>query len=107
VTALLQHTAKSDLQELADYLSAASRSFGLTWLLDQTTSLMKTEVMDQPIHGRVLPVPSMVSENTSLKNVDTFTHLWSCLASNCSLDREVSNRLAKAGASFGKLWTRV
>ena len=91
-----------DLQELASCLSEAAKAFGLT------TSLRKTEVMLQPAPGLTPPPePSIVIEGTKLNNVECFTYLGSTLTSTGSMDREVSNRLAKAGASFGRLWTRV
>ena len=93
--------SEPDLQELASCLSTAAKAFGLT------ISLKKTEVMLQPKPGITLPEPSIVIEGTTLKNVESFTYLGSCLSSTCSMDKEVSNRLAKAGASFGRLWGRV
>ena len=91
-----------DLQELASCLSEAAKAFGLT------ISLRKTEVMLQPAPGLTPPPePSIVIEGTKLNNVECFTYLGSTLISTGSMDREVSNRLAKAGASFGRLWTRV
>ena len=91
-----------DLQELATCLSTAAKAFGLT------ISLLKTEVMLQPAPGLSPPEPSIVIEDATLKkNVETLTYLGSCLSSTCSMDKEVSSRLAKAGASFAKLWNRV
>ena len=91
-----------DLQELASCKSEAAKAFGLT------ISLRKTEVMLQPAPGLTPPPePSIVIEGTKLNNVECFTYLGSTLTSTGSMDREVSNRLAEAGASFGRLWTRV
>ena len=90
-----------DLQELASCLAEAARAFGMT------ISLRKTEAMLQPAPGLTPPEPRIEIEGTTLDNVESFTYLGSCLTSNCSMDKEVSNRLAKAGASFGRLWTRV
>ena len=91
-----------DLQELASCLSEAAKAFGLT------ISLRKTEVMPQLAPGLTPPPePSIVIEGTKLNNVECFTYLGSTLTSTGSMDREVSNRLAKACASFGRLWTRV
>ena len=42
-----------------------------------------------------------------LKNVDTFTYLGRCFISECSLNWEVSNRLAQAGVSIGRMWLHV
>lgn len=92
---------EKDLQELASCLSEAAKAFGLT------ISLKKTEVMLQPAPGLSPCEPSIKIEGTTLNNVESFTYLGSCLSSTCSMDKEISNRLAKAGASFGRLWIRV
>ena len=42
-----------------------------------------------------------------MNKVDSFTYLISILSSNNSLDKEISNRMAKANASFGRLQKRV
>ena len=80
-----------DLQGLATCLPTAAKAFGLT------VSLQKTEVMLQPAPGLSPPEPSIVIEDMTLNNVDSFTYLGSCLSSTCSLDKELSSRLAKAG----------
>ena len=65
-------------------------------------------MMLQPAPGLTPPPePSIVIEGTKLNNVECLTYLGSTLTSTGSMDSEVSNRLAKAGASFGRLWTRV
>ena len=60
-------------------------------------------------HGVLLAQVSPVFEieGSKLNNVESFTYFGSTLNSTCSMDKEVSNRLAEAGASFGRLWTRV
>ena len=56
-------------------------------------------MMLQPAPGLTPPPePSIVIEGTKLNNVECFTYLGSTLTSKGSMDREVSNRLAKAGA---------
>ena len=92
---------ESDLQELASCLSTAARNFGLT------ISLRKTEVLLQPAPGITLPDPHIEIEGTRMSIVESFTYLGSTITSSCSMDKEVSNRLSKAGASFGRLWNRV
>ncbi|KAI8516990.1 hypothetical protein Bbelb_055710 [Branchiostoma belcheri] len=72
--------SEPDLQELASCLSTARLS---------------------------LPAPHIVIEGTELNNVESFTYLGSTLTSSCSMDNKVSNRIAKTGASFGRLWTRL
>ena len=89
-----------DLQELATCISTSAKAFGLT------ISLRKTEVMLQPAPGLSPPEPSILIEDTTSNYVDSFTYLGSCLSSICSMDKEVTIRLAKAGASFSRLWNR-
>ena len=98
--ALAAHSEES-LQELADRLASAATKFGLT------ISLSKTEVMLQPAPKCNPPSPSIHINGTQLKNVREFTYLGSCLSDAADLDCEISRRLSKASASFGKLWTRV
>ena len=63
--------------------------------------------MYQPAPGTAKKVPEIKIDNQTLKNVDAFTYLGSTLTSNNSLDKEISSRIAKASASFGRLRKRV
>ena len=92
---------QDDLQELADSISSAACAFGLT------ISLQKTVVLAQAAPRQQVPVPKVKINGTELQAVDSFPYLGSCLTSDCGMDREISNRLAKAGASFGRLSNRV
>ena len=125
-----------DLQELASCLSTAAKAFGLTirtniskfqfdqesgrrrttfWMghlqiiiyLHLLISLQKTEVLLQPAPVLAPPQPNIEIEGTKLDNVECFQHLGSTVTSTCSMDKEVPGRLAIAGASFVRLWTRV
>lgn len=78
---------KPDQHELASCLSIATKAFGLT------ISLWKAEVLLQPSQGLV---PS---------RLHIVQYLGSTVTSTCSMDKEVSNKLAEAGASFSRLWT--
>ena len=98
--ALAAHSEEA-LQELADRLAAAATKFGLT------ISLSKTEVMLQPAPELDIPRPKVCINGTQLKTVNEFTYLGSCLSDEVSLSSEISIRLTKASAAFGRLWTRV
>ncbi|KAL8570481.1 hypothetical protein ACOMHN_034516 [Nucella lapillus] len=52
-------------------------------------------------------MPEMKINGKVLNNVDSFTYLGSSLSSSNSLDKEISNRIAKANASYGRLLKRV
>ena len=98
--AIVAHSEK-DLQEMANALSAATKRYGLT------ISIKKTEVLYQPAPGTIRKEPEIRIDNQVLKNVDAFTYLGSTLTSNNSLDKEISNRIAKASSAFGRLRKRV
>ncbi|KAL8588325.1 hypothetical protein ACOMHN_019590 [Nucella lapillus] len=92
---------KDDLQRLTDSLSAATKHFGLT------ISIKKTEVMFQPSKGSTANTPEIKIDVKVLNNVDSFTYLGSSLTFSNSLDKEISTRIAKANASYGRLHKRV
>ncbi len=98
--ALAAHSEEA-LQELADRLADAATKFGLT------ISLSKTEVMLQPAPDCDIPSPKVSINGTQLKIVNEFTYLGSCLSDKVNINSEISVRLTKASASFGRLWTRV
>lgn len=98
--AIVAHSEK-DLQSLTDALSAATKHFGLT------ISIKKTEVMFQPAKGSSAPAPVIKIDGKALNTVDTFTYLGSKLSASNSLDKEISNRIAKASASYGRLNKKI
>jgi hypothetical protein len=98
--AIVAHTA-DELQTLTDRLSAATKRFGLT------ISIKKTEVLFQPATGARASMPEIKIDGKALNNADSFTYLGSCLSSTNNLDKEISSRIAKASASFGRLRRRV
>ena len=98
--AIVAHSAE-ELQALTDSLSQATKRFGLT------ISIKKTEVLFQPSKRSLAPVPQIKIDGKVLNNVESFTYLGSSLSSNNSLDKEISSRIAKASASFGRLRKRV
>ena len=98
--AIVTHT-EADLQDLTNRISAAAKKFGLT------ISIKKTEVMFQPSQMVPTPDPCILIDGQRLKNVEDFTYLGSCVTANCSLDKEITTRIAKASSSFGRLRAKV
>ena len=98
--AIVAHSEK-DLQSLTDSLSAATKRFGLT------ISIKKTEVLFQPAKGSSAPAPSIKIDDKTLNTVESFTYLGSKISSSGSFDKEISNRIAKASSSYGRLTKRV
>ena len=93
--------SEDDLQRLADSLSADTKRFGLT------ISIKMTGVMFQPFKGSRASMPEIKIDGKALNNVDSFTCLGSSFSSSNILDKEISNRIAKASASYGRLHKRV
>ena len=52
-------------------------------------------------------MPETKIDGKTLNNVDSSTYLGSSLSSSNSLNKEVSNRIAKASASYGRLHKQV
>ena len=98
--AIVAHS-EHDLQQLADSLSTATERFGLT------ISIKKTEVLFQPARGSTASTPKIKIDGKILNCADSFTYLGSSLSSANSLDKEISTRIAKASASYGRLQKRV
>ena len=92
---VLAATSEKELQELADYLSDACSDFGLT------ISLKKSEAFFQPAQQVAADGPVIKIQGTQLNNVQELTYLGSHVTSDCSLDKEISSRLANGGSSFG------
>ena len=97
--ALLAHT-QSAAQELFNRFATAAARFGLTVSL-------KTEVMLQSTGGMAGVAPSITAGSVALKAVDQFCYLGGVLSNAAHIDEDVSARLAKACASFGKLTNRL
>ena len=98
--ALAAHS-ESELQCLATCFSTAAKAFGLT------VSIQKSVVLHQPAPATCGTEPSISIDDATLKNVENFTYLDSCLSSDASLDKEIAIRLSKASNSFGRLRSRV
>ena len=98
--ALAAHS-ESELQCLATYFSTAAKAFGLT------VSIQISVVMHQPAPATCGTEPSISIDDVTLKNVENFTYLGSCLSSDASLDKEIAIRLSKASNSSGRMCSRV
>ena len=98
--AIVAHS-QHDLQQLVDTLSVATKRYGLT------ISIKKTEVLFQPARGSTASTPKIEIEGKILNCVDSFTYLGSSLSSSNSLDKEISARIAKGSASYGRLQKQV
>ena len=98
--ALTAHS-ENDAQQLFDRFAITARRFGLT------VSLKKTEVMLQPSGGQAHTIPAVKAGDSVLKVVDKFCYLGSVLSSTTFIDDDVSARLAKASAAYGRLSKRL
>ena len=52
-------------------------------------------------------MPEIKTDGKALNNVNSFTYLGSSFSSSTSLDKEVSNNIAKARASYSRLYEQV
>ena len=89
------------LQTLCDCFAAAARRFGLT------ISIKKTEALYQPAPGNMYEPPAITIEGKLLKAVDNFKYLGSIISNDASFDAEITARIAKATAAFGRLSKRL
>ena len=89
------------LQRLSDRFSAAACRFGLI------ISIKKTEVLYQPAPGEPYVPPVINIEGKQLKAVETFKYLGSTVSNDASLDAEITSRIARATAAFGRLTKRL
>ena len=72
--------------------------FAATKRYDLTMAIMKTAP------GTTLKDPEIKIDNKTLKNIDAFTFLGCTLASNNSLDKEISNRIVNLRK---RVWTET
>ena len=93
--------SEEGLQRLCDCFASASRRFGLT------ISIKKTEVLYQPARGNANVPPNIYIEGTQLKAVELFKYLGSMVSNDASADAEITARIAKATAAFGRLTKRL
>jgi hypothetical protein len=93
--------SQENLQRLCDSFSSAARRFGLT------ISIKKTEVLYQPARGNAYVTPVIIIEGKKLNAVELFKYLGSLISNDASLDAEITARIAKATAAFGRLTKRL
>nr|XP_014349996.1 PREDICTED: uncharacterized protein LOC102357907 [Latimeria chalumnae] len=93
--ALLAHTL--DIQDIMNHFARSAEHFGLT------ISLKKTEVLFQPRPGSNYAPPPVTIGDHLLTYVEKFTYLGSTLSENVTVDDEISCRISKASAAFGRL----
>ncbi|XP_022093240.1 uncharacterized protein LOC110980661 [Acanthaster planci] len=94
--ALASHS-EAGLQRLITCLAHTCSEFGLT------ISLKKTNVMGQDVSQ----APSIGIGDHTLEVVEEFTFLGSTIASNLSLNAEISKRIGRAASTMARLSTRV
>ena len=100
-TALIAHDPLQ-LQRMVDVFSEAASKLGLQ------INVGKTEVMYQPSPNNSNPQEPIIEINSEpLKVVTNFKYLGSILASDNTVDREISGRIQSACAAFGKLEKRL
>ena len=97
---LFTHSVE-DMQILMNSFADACRRYGLT------ISIKKTQVMYIPPRGLPYIVPVVAVGSETLQAVEQFTYLGSTMSSDCSLDAEITNRISKASAAFGALYSRL
>ena len=101
-SALVAHTAQ-EMQSLVDRFSKAATQFSLK------INIKKTECLYQPI--KLLSSPpkpkDITINNTPLVQTNDFTYLGSTVSNSSKIDKELSTRIGKASAAFGKLRNRL
>jgi hypothetical protein len=97
---LVSHTPE-ELQDFMTRVGEACGKYGLT------ISFKKTEVMKQATGDSNNDEVKIELDGKDLKVVDQFTYLGSTVTDDDTLDKEISSRLQKAGAAYGKLCKRV
>ena len=100
--ALTAHSI-NDINRITDSFAKAARRCGLTVSLKKTEL---TEVMFQPKPGTNRVPPNITIDNVLLNVVDKFTYLM-YVVRKCNDCDDISARLGKARASFGRLTKRL
>lgn len=97
----LMADSMENLQRYVDNLDDSCRKFGLV------ISASKTQILKQPARGKSASDTAVYLGGKKLDEVNTFRYLGSLVRSDNRLESEISARIAKAAAAFGKLDQRV
>jgi len=99
---LVAHDAES-IQRLVDRFSLAAKQFSLK------INIKKTECLYQPVKNQhvVQPPGDILVYNEALVQTKTFVYLSSTITDNARLDGELTFRMGKANAVYGKLRGRL
>ena len=97
----LNASTEADIQKSVDKFSSTCTNFGLT------ISTKKTEVLHQPAPGNPYIAPNITVNGQPLANVDKFPYLGSFISQDANIDHEITVRLAKATAAFGRFYDKV
>ncbi|XP_060786154.1 uncharacterized protein LOC132891976 [Neoarius graeffei] len=89
------------MQETMDHFAAACTDFGLT------INTKKTEVLHQPAPGQLYIEPQITTGGELLTTCEKFVYLGSTLSHSVHINQEVSCRISKASAAFGRLQSSV
>ena len=98
--AIVAHSPEA-LQRLIDTIYQTYNRLGLKMNTD------KTEVLRGKFEGDGQENTCINVGPAQLKNVQAFKYLGSYLTDDCSLDKEITQRIGKAAAAFGSLRGRV
>ena len=106
LTYSMSHTSEWRPKLLGYWWESCYSQMTVHWLPNLLkVDIKKTEVMYQSNYIRTREEDIMVDGN-KLNSVLEFTYLGSTISSNGCIDDEIQRRMAKAGASFGRLRQR-
>ena len=98
--ALIAHN-EDELQSIPNDFARVASRYGFT------ISITRTEVMPQPKLGSSARDPVIKVGGKQLKVVKKFCHLDGFLSQNACTDDEITSRISKGSASFGRLQHRL
>ena len=100
-SALVAHDAES-MQRLVDRFPSAADQFSLK------INIKKTECLFQPVQNIRAQTPvDILVHDEALVQTKNFVYLGSTITDNVRLDSELTFRLGKASAAYGKLRERL
>ena len=90
--------SEDSLQHMMHRFVAATKVFSII------INMKKTKVMFLAYSPTTFPI---TVNDTLLPNIQSFKYLGSTVTSDCSIDKELDNRIQCASSSFGRLWKRL